>query len=109
MSKFPKGPLALSLLIIVVGVGWLLTAQHYLDIDWVWTLALGAVGILTFSLSGFDKLSIVVGPFFIAASILSILRQTDRLGPDIEAPILVIIVGALFFVALLPVIPPPTW
>jgi len=105
-----RAPLVIPILIIVVGVGWLLTAQGFgPDINWVWTLGLGAIGILTFVVSGFDKFSAVIGPFFLLASLLSILRQTDRLSLDIEVPILVISIGALLLLAQLPLIPKPGW
>jgi hypothetical protein len=50
-----------------------------------------------------------VGPFFIVASCLSLLRQTDRLHINTEVPILVITAGVLLLVARLPSIPAPDW
>jgi hypothetical protein len=102
--------LLLPILLITVGVGWLLTTLGVAPgIDWVWTLGLAVVGISTFAVSGFDKVTVVVGPFFILASCLSILRQTDRLRFDVEVPILVIIAGVLLLIARIPAIPVPTW
>ena len=111
MQKQPKGPIVLSLLVITVGVGWLLTALGWgLGIHWIWTLGLGVVGILTFVVSGgVDKVSIVVGPFLLAASFLSILRQTGRLSVDIEIPILVITIGVLLLLSHVLPIPNPRW
>src|SRR5687768_11820102 len=111
MPRQPKGPLVLAILIITLGVGWLLTAQGiWPGINWVWTLGLGVVGILTFVLSGgLDKLSVVVGPFFLVSSVLSILRQTDRLRPEIEVPVLVILIGVLLAIAQSRLIPLPKW
>jgi hypothetical protein len=111
MHKTSKGPLILSILIITIGVGWLLTAQGFgPGVNWVWTLGLGVVGILTFILSGgVDKVSVVVGPFFLAGSVLSILRQTGNLGADLEVPILVILVGVLLLSAQLSAVPSPRW
>ena len=44
-----RARLVLPLLIIVVGVGWLMTAQGVgTGIDWIWTLGLGVIGLLTF-------------------------------------------------------------
>jgi hypothetical protein len=110
-QKSPRGPLILAILIITVGVGWLLTAWGYAPgINWIWTLGLGAIGVLTFILSGgIDKLSIIVGPFFLVGSILSVLRQTEQLKIDIELPILVILIGLLIFIAQLSIIPLPKW
>ena len=106
-----KSPLILALLIITVGVGWLLSALGIApNIDWIWTLALGIVGLLVFVVSGgVDKLSIVIGPFFLIASVLSILRQTGRLAVNIEVPVLVIMTGVLLLVAQWKGIPMPRW
>lgn len=111
MNAGTKGRVALGLLIISLGVGWLLTAQGFApDINWIWTLCLGIVGIAAFILSGgVDKVSIVVGPFFLICSILSLLRQTGRLTESTEMPILVIVTGALLLIAQLPAIPAPRW
>lgn len=102
--------IVLPVLIITIGSGWLLTTLGVgPGIDWVWTLALAVVGLLTFGLGGIDKVTVVVGPFFLIASCLSVLRQTGRLETDIEVPLLVILVGVLLLVARLPAIPPPKW
>jgi hypothetical protein len=102
--------LILPVLLIVVGIGWLLTA---LDVGpgicWPWMLGLAAVGLLAFLVSGWDKVSVVVGPFLIAASCLSLLRQTERLSVDIEVPVLTIVAGVLLLVARSPAIPLPKW
>ncbi len=109
--KPSKGPFVLSILIITVGVGWLLSARGIgPGIDWVWTLGLGVVGFLTFILSGgVDKVSIVLGPFFLVSSVLSILRQTNRLKLDTEMPVLVILVGVLLMIAQTRLVPHPSW
>jgi hypothetical protein len=99
----------IPILTIVVGTGWLLTVEEYGGINWIWTLGLGAIGILTFVLSGFDKVSATVGPFFILASLLSILRQTGRLRVDVEVPVLVIGAGVLLLVAQFSFVPTPKW
>ncbi len=111
LPKQSKQPLVLAILIITVGVGWLLTAQGIgSGINWVWTLSLGALGLLTFVLSGgVDKLSIVFGPLLIAASVLSVLRQTGQLQIDTEIPILVILLGVLLLMAQWRAIPLPRW
>jgi hypothetical protein len=111
MSLNSRAPLVIPILIIVVGVGWLLTAQGFgPGINWVWTLGLGVIGILTFVVSkGLDKVSVVIGPFFLLASLLSVLRQTSQLSLDSEVPVLVISIGTLLLVAQLPAIPKPGW
>jgi hypothetical protein len=102
--------LVVPILLITLGVGWLLTTLGVVpQIDWIWTLGLALVGVLTFALGGIDKVTIVIGPFFILASVLSIFRQTGRLRVDLEVPLLVIAAGILLLVARLRSISPPSW
>lgn len=108
--KADKKTLILPLLIISIGCGWLLTTLGVAPgINWIWTLGLAIVGLLTFAVSGIDKSSVVVGPFFLIASCLSILRQTGSLSLDVEVPILVITIGILLLMARNKSIPMPTW
>jgi hypothetical protein len=110
MQPSSRAPLVIPILIIVVGVAWLFSSQGFgPGINWAWTLGLGIIGILTFVLSGFDKFSVVVGPFFLLASLLSVLRQTGSLSLDVEVPLLVISIGVLMLVARVPGIPSPAW
>lgn len=105
-----KKTLLLPALLIIVGVGWLLTALGFAPgIDWIWTLGLAGVGFLAFVVGGFDKVTFVAGSFFIITSLLSVLRQTGRISIDIEVPILVILAGVLLLVARHPAIPLPKW
>ena len=102
--------LVFPVLLIAVGVGWLLTASGVgPGICWPWTLGLAAVGLLAIVVNGWDKVSVVVGPFLIAASCLSLLRQTGCLSVDVEVPILTIAAGVLLLVARSPAIPLPKW
>ena len=106
----PARAFVVPVLLIAVGTGWLLSTLGLVpEIDWVWTLGLATIGILTFILSGVDKLTVVVGPFFLAASLLSVLRQTGRIRIDLEIPILVILLGFLMILAQLRAIPYPRW
>ena len=111
MPKSSKGPFVLALLIITVGVGWLLTALAVAPgINWVLTLSLGMIGVLAFVTSGgIDKVSVIVGPFFLIGSALSLLRQAKFLSLDVEIPIYVIVIGVLMLVAQLKAIPLPSW
>lgn len=106
-----KGTMGLGVLIITVGVGWLLTVQGIgPGINWIWTLGLAIIGFSAFIVSGgVDKFSIVIGPFFLTSSLLSVVRQTGHLSFDTEVPILVILIGILLIVSQLPMIPPPKW
>jgi hypothetical protein len=102
--------LILPLLLITVGVGWLLAAIGVTpDINWIWTLGLAGIGFTTFVVAGVDKVTVVAGSFFIVASFLSILRQTDRMSVNVEVPVLVIASGALLLIARHPRIPVPKW
>ena len=99
-----KSMVAIAVLVIALGVAWLLNTLNVIpSIDWIWTSGLGIAGILVLMMSGIDRVSVVVGPFLLVTSVLSVLRQTDRLRVDIEMPILAIVFGALFlFAAVLP-------
>ncbi len=102
--------LIFPLLLITIGLGWLLTTLGVAPgIDWVWTLSLAAMGLLAFFIAGCDKITIVVGPFFFIASVLSVLRQTGRLRVDVEIPVLVIVAGVLLLIARSPAGPIPKW
>lgn len=105
-----KSSLWLPVLLIILGTGWLLTSLNFLPaIDWIWTLGIASIGFMTFLLGGFDKLTAVVGPFFLIMSCLSVLRQTGRMDLNVEVPILVILGGVLMLIARHPKIPMPQW
>ena len=102
--------LVLPILLIIIGLGWLLSTLGFAPgIDWVWTLCLAAVGLLTFIVGGLDKITVVVGTFFVVTSCLSVLRQTGRINFDVEIPILIILAGVLLLVARSPIVPAPKW
>lgn len=96
------------ILVILLGVTWLLNVLKIIPgVDWIWTVGLAAVGILTLAVGGVNKLSVVVGPFFMVASVCSILRQTGRLEIDREIPILTIVLGCLLLLVQLINVPLP--
>jgi hypothetical protein len=102
--------LIVPVLLIAVGTGWLMaTIGVAPNILWVWTLSLGAIGVLTFLVWGIDKVTVVIGPLFLLASILSVLRQTERLTFNVEIPILIITTGALLLLSHLAAVPVPQW
>ena len=102
--------LVISLLTITVGVGWLLTAKQIVpQINWVWTLGMAVCGVLMFALMGFDKLSFVLGVFFLVCSAMSVLRQQKWLSVETEAPVLVIVAGVLLLIARSRKVPVPDW
>ncbi len=102
--------LIVPVLLIAVGAGWLLATLGVApNILWIWTLSLGAIGVLTFLVWGFDKVTVVIGPLFLLASVLSVLRQTNRLTLNVEIPLLIIATGVLLLAAHLPAVPVPGW
>ncbi|TXT21752.1 MAG: Uncharacterized protein FD138_3986 [Planctomycetota bacterium] len=102
--------LVISVLMITVGVGWLLTARGVApQINWVWTLGMAVCGVLMFALMGLDKLSFVLGVFFLVCSLMSLLRQQGWLSVETEAPVLVIVAGVLMLAARSKRVPTPNW
>jgi hypothetical protein len=105
-----RSTLILPVALIAIGSGWLLSVLGFVPaIDWVWTLGLAAVGLLSFVLGGWNKATFVAGLFFLAASVLSVLRQTGRITPNVELPVLVLWLGVLMLAAHLPAVPVPAW
>lgn len=63
--------LVVPVLVIVLGVTWLLNILNVLPgIDWIWTVGLAAVGVLTLLVGGINKFTVVVGPFLMVGSIV---------------------------------------
>lgn len=105
-----KKAIAAPLLIVAVGIGWLLNVWGLLPaVDWVWTLLLALAGLLSFLLCGFNKLTFVVGPFLLVASLFSVLRQMGRLSLNEEVPYLVILLGVLWLAGEFLRLPNPEW
>ncbi len=105
-----KKTLILPFLMIALGIGWLLSTLGFApNINWAWSLGLAIVGFLAFVVYGFDKVTFVVGSFFLIASSISVLRQTRLITIDVEVPVLVILTGLLLLIARHPVIPFPKW
>lgn len=105
-----KQPLIASLLLIAVGCGWLLNNLEIVPgVNWIWTLGLGLIGIAWLAIGGVNKLTAVLGPFLIFASILSYLRQTDRLDERHELPGLMVLLGVLILISCCRCIPIPSW
>lgn len=110
MSGSSKTALVVPIAIIAVGVGWLLNTLHVIpDIDWVWTIGLATIGIVTLALDGVNRVSVVVGPFFLISAVFSVLRQTQAVTENVEIPCLVIALGVLLLVAQTAKLPPPKW
>ncbi|HEV8290689.1 MAG TPA: hypothetical protein VGP94_02140 [Tepidisphaeraceae bacterium] len=103
-------PVLIAVCLIALGIAWLLNNIGVMPgVNWIWTLSLAAVAIVILAASGLDKLTMVVVPLLILASIASVLRQTGRLSTDYEIPGLVIAAGLLILVSHLSPLPPPAW
>ncbi len=97
---------AVALLVIAVGVAWLLNTLDIIPgVNWVWTAGLAVGGVLMLMLGGVNKLTFVVGPFLIIASVFSLLRQRGIIDIDQEVPYLVISLGVLLLMAALSNLP----
>jgi hypothetical protein len=108
MNSIQKKGIAVSLLVIVVGTGWLLDVYHVMSgVNWIWTGGLGLAGILALVLGGLNQLTILIGPFLLVGSILSILRQTGWLSVNVEVPILLIVFGILLLLSYVSRLPLP--
>jgi hypothetical protein len=95
-----------SLLVIAVGAAWLLNTMNVIPgVNWVWTVGLAASGVLLLMLGGINKLTVVVGPFLMVASVLSLLRQRGTIHMDQEVPYLVIALGVLLLLSSLSNLP----
>jgi hypothetical protein len=104
-----KKALAVPILIIALGIGWLLTAKNVVPgVNWIWVVGLGVTGALIVA-GSFDKVTAVVGPFLIAASTFSIIRQTGHISVETEVPSLVIVLGTFMLLAKILPIPLPAW
>lgn len=102
--------LILGILLVALGGGWLLSSLGFIPpIDWAWTLGLAVVGVLAVALSGFDKVSFVVGGFFGLASLFSVLRQVGVMTAAVEVPALVLSAGVLLLLARSRSLPLPRW
>ncbi len=98
--KSRKPAIAISFLIIALGVAWLLNAMRIApNLDWIWIIGLGVSGILLLTITRLDRFNFVAGVSLIVSSVLAALRQSGRLTINIEAPVLFITVGILLFLA----------
>lgn len=99
--KTSKSAIAISLLIIALGIGWLLNKLQVFggQIDWIWVSALGISGLLLLTLAKLDRFNFVVGTSLVLCSILAVLRYLKVVEIDIEAPILFTSVGLLLLLA----------
>ncbi|MFM7137371.1 MAG: hypothetical protein ACKO1M_09945 [Planctomycetota bacterium] len=102
--------LVLGILLVALGGGWLLSSMGFIPaVEWAWTIGLAVVGVLAVTLSGFDKVSFVVGGFFGLASLFSMLRQLAVMPAAVEVPSLVLSAGVVLLLARSRALPLPRW
>src|SRR4051812_17525958 len=100
-------PVLVSICLIALGIAWLLNNIGIMPgVNWIWTLSLAAVAVIILAAWGLDKLTAVIVPLLILASIASVLRQTGRLSTNYEIPGLVIAAGVLILLSHLSPFPP---
>ncbi|MEO6738935.1 MAG: hypothetical protein ABIP20_01700 [Chthoniobacteraceae bacterium] len=104
-----KPAIAISLLIVALGVAWLLNAMHIApNLDWIWIIGLGVSGILLLTITRLDRFNFVAGLSLIVSSVLAALRQSGKITFNFEAPVLFITVGILLLLAQLLPLPAVT-
>jgi len=102
MSDNTRRLVAVPLVIIVLGLAWLLTTLGVgAAIDWMSAAGLGLVAVVALLLGGLNKLTVVVTPWFLAASACSVLHDTAVVGANVIVPVLVILLGCLVLAAVL--------
>jgi len=103
-------PILIALCLIALGTAWLLNNIGVMPgVNWIWTLSLAAVALVILAAAGLDKVTAVVVPLLMLASIASVLRQTGKLSSNYEIPGLVIAAGVLILLSHLSPLPPPSW
>ena len=78
-------------------------------IHWIPVLGMPVLGILALLLSGLDKVTAVVTPLLMVATVFAVLRQTGVVGVEVMLPCLLMVTGFLMLVSHLAPIPTPSW
>ena len=98
--KSRKPAIAISVLIVALGVAWLLNAMNVKpELDWIWIVGLGISGILLLTTNRLDRFNFVAGLSLMVSSVLAALRQSGKVSVNVEAPVLFITVGILLFLS----------
>jgi hypothetical protein len=98
--KSRKPAIAISFLIVALGIAWLLNAMRVApNLDWIWIIGLGVSGILLLTVTRLDRFNFVAGLSLIVSSVLAVLRQSGKLTVNVEAPVLFITIGILLLLA----------
>ncbi|MCM8541222.1 MAG: hypothetical protein NE328_13190 [Lentisphaeraceae bacterium] len=89
----------LPILIIATGSGWLLSSKNVVPgVDWAWVLLMASLGVIVL-LNKLNKMTIVLGPMLLIASVLFVMLQTEKIAIDMLFPVLVISFGVLMLIA----------
>ena len=97
---------SLPVTLIAVGLGWLLWQfRLFPDVDWVISIAFIAAGVAVLVVDGFNKNSVVVGPFLIAIGIAWLLHDRYDTQWRFIVPVMLVLLGALMLVARSPKVP----
>jgi hypothetical protein len=100
LVKTNKAAIAISLLIVALGVAWLVNKLNITPgYDWFWTTALLVSGLLLLTIAGIDRFNFVVGVSLIVCAVLSALKQWGKITDDLVPPILFTTIGVLLFLA----------
>ncbi len=109
MSERTKS-VVFPVLLITLGVGWLLTALNADPrIYWVPVLGMPVLGLLLLIFQGFDKVTVVIAPFFFACTGFAFARQTGHISVETMLPCLLISLGSLMLAAHWFPVPYPAW
>ena len=101
-----KSEIAIPVVVLAVGIGWLVNSLAVIpNVDWIWSLGLGAAGALSLATGGINKGTAVIGPLLLMAAVLSVARQTGILELKLEVPLLVIVLGGLLLFSTLSNLP----
>jgi hypothetical protein len=104
-----KPAIAISFLIVALGVAWLLNAMGVApQLDWIWVIGLAVTGILLLTVPRLDRVNFVAGLTLMISSVLAVLRQSGKLTVNVEAPVLFITLGILLLLAQLLPLPAPS-
>ncbi len=100
--------LLMPIIVVVIGITWMLNVLNIIpQIDWAWSIGLLAAGVLSIATNGFNKITVITGPFLVAASICSVFRQLGHLSIDLEVPLLISVLGVFMCISQMPSIPVP--
>jgi hypothetical protein len=91
---------SLPVTLVVVGIGWLLWEfRLFPDVDWIISLGFVVAGVAVLAIDGFNKNSVVVGPFLIAIGGAWLAHDRFGIHWRLIVPAMLIVLGVLMLVA----------